>query len=407
MNYRKLIPLLLALTLLSGCRTRLIDDPTLADTVVYEQAAPDPVEEPPDEPTDTAEDTEPPEESETVEQPEEALPPADTAESDPSAEAAQPTVADTLQETGVAALTETTAWDITVTYDPNGGESAVAYTVVHTGERYGAQPDATRRGFAFDGWWSAPDGGEQISPDTVVTLTEDHTLYAHWQSKRTCTVTLDGNGGRVKSKDAQLELSDGDCYGTLPTPLREGYEFLGWFTAPDGGDPIGEADVFSGTDDRTLYAQWRYDAFAFWTFTLQNKTQQVYLCQQASIYLETEQSGVTLPRSALISATGSLNIAESRDDSTVTDDWVLAKKPQVVLKCVGSLSDAAAVRQSMAARFPEANIYLVASSALSDPAEALYAELALAAQLYPDWYTDVDLSVVASELGITTLPISF
>ena len=37
----------------------------------------------------------------------------------------------------------------------------------------------------------------------------------------------------------------------------------------------------------------------------------------------------------------------------------------------------------------------------------LYAKLALAKQLYGDWYTDVDLVKAAQELNIDSYPISF
>ena len=294
-----------------------------------------------------------------------------------------------------------------MTYDPNGGDSATVSASVTPGQPYGAQPEAVRRGYAFVGWWTLPDGGEQILPETIVSDAQTHTLYAHWQHRDAATLTLDPNGGRIKSKEATLALSDGDCYGALPIPLREGYDFNGWWTQIEGGEQILPETVFSGTDDQTVYAHWTYDPLAFWTFTLQNKTQQIYLCQQISIYFETETDGVTQQYCDLITATGSFNIAESRDDPNVTDDWVQAKKPQVVLKCA-DLSQAASIRASAQARFPEQQIILVSPSALwGDEATMLYAKLALAKRLYGDWYTDVDLAKAAQELNISSIPISF
>ena len=172
------------------------------------------------------------------------------------------------------------------------------------------------------------------------------------------------------------------------------------------GEQILPETVFSGTDDQTVYAHWTYDPLAFWTFTLQNKTQQIYLCQQTSIYFETETDGVTQQYCDLITATGSFNIAENWDDPNVTDDWVQAKKPQVILKCA-DLSQAASIRASVQARFPEQQIILVSPSALrGDEATMLYAKLALAKQLYGDWYTDVDLAKATQELNISSIPIS-
>ena len=91
----------------------------------------------------------------------------------------------------------------------------------------------------------------------------------------------------------------------------------------------------------------------------------------------------------------------------VTDNWVLAKKPGVVIKCVGSMSDASKVRQSLRARFPSQDIVIITSDALGSDSYGLYARIALAKHLYGDWYTDVDLSVVAQELGVSRGHIAF
>ena len=286
-----------------------------------------------------------------------------------------------------------------MTYDPNGGDSGALQTVVTPGEPYGPQPGAARRGHSLAGWWTAPEGGEQVLPDTPVTREEDHTLYAHWEAQAGYTLTFDGNGGRVKSREAKTTIREGDRYGSLPTPLREGYGFEGWFTDPDGGDAVTPDSVFTGTADAVLYAHWAYDPEAFWTFTLTNRTQQVYLCQQVPIYFERED-GMTQRYVGLISDTGSVNVAENRDDPAVTDDWVLAKKPEVVIKCVDSITSAA--REALESRFPAQKCVLVTSAALGDGPSGLYARLTLAKALYPDWYEDVDPGTAAAELGADT-----
>lgn len=405
---------LAAVLTLAGCRVRVVDDPALADTLIQPET---PEPEPPQEPEETPEPVTPaaPAEPEPLQEPEppqepevtEPEPPQKPEEApDDNAAVSRPETAVTLSSAGPAAAESQTAAGVTVTYDSNGGDTAPVSTVVRTGEAYGVQPEAVRRGFSFAGWWTAPQGGEQVFPDTIVAAASDHTLYARWQGKQTCTVTFDGNGGRVKSREARLELSDGDAYGDLPVPLREGYQFDGWFTAPDGGEAIAAGSVFTGAADVTLYAHWTYDPFAFWSFTLQNRTQQVYLCQQISIYYEGPQDNVTVRSLGLISSTGSLNIAENRDSDETTDEWVLGKRPQVVLKCAGS-QDPDTVRQAVQQRFPDQEVLVVSAAALGDGPEGLYARLALAKHLYPDWYGDVDLNTVAAELGITDIPVYF
>ena len=44
---------------------------------------------------------------------------------------------------------------------------------------------------------------------------------------------------------------------TLPTPTRENYTFLGWYTAPIDGDKISSNTVVS--NDATYYAHWQYN----------------------------------------------------------------------------------------------------------------------------------------------------
>jgi hypothetical protein len=85
---------------------------------------------------------------------------------------------------------------------------------------------------------------------------------------------------------------------------------------------------------------------------------------------------------------------------------VAGKKPGLILKTVGDLSDSSA-RQELSARFPGVKVVLVTSQALGSDASGLYARLALAKELYPDWYLDVDLSVVQQELGVAQIPIAF
>ena len=403
---------MIAITLLclasGGCRTRIVSEPEAADTVLLAAQLPEP------EPTLTPEAATPP----PPEKPEESAPPEEEAPEEtpePSTEPApeesaglsRPETVTGLDAAGQALLAEVTETDISVTYDPNGGDSPARRTTVHLGQPYGVQPECTRRGWALDGWWTAAEGGDQILPSTIVATDEAHTLYAHWLVREAAAVTFDGNGGRVKSREAKLSISDGDAFGALPVPLREGYDFLGWYTAPEGGTLITAESVFTGEADLTLYAHWEYDPFAFWTFTLQNKTQQIYMCQQTSFYFETAEENVTARYCGLISDTGSLNIAENRTESAVTDDWVLAKKPQAVIKCVGGMGEAPAARAALAARFPEQELVIVTAEALSSGASGLYARLALAKRFYGDWYADVDLSAVAAELGVTNLPISF
>ena len=68
------------------------------------------------------------------------------------------------------------------------------------------------------------------------------------------TVYFDANGGSVDTDHKSL-MSE-ELYGPLPTPVRSGYRFNGWFTAPNGGTQILPTTVVTAKTDSTLYASW-------------------------------------------------------------------------------------------------------------------------------------------------------
>lgn len=69
----------------------------------------------------------------------------------------------------------------TVTFDVNGGKALTTKTkTVTAGQTYGTLPDATRAGHAFNGWYTAKTGGQQITASSKVAITADTTLYARW-----------------------------------------------------------------------------------------------------------------------------------------------------------------------------------------------------------------------------------
>lgn len=68
------------------------------------------------------------------------------------------------------------------------------------------------------------------------------------------TVYFDANGGSV-SPYSKSVLYEG-AYGTLPTPVRTGYTFLGWYTSEYDGKKITSTNKVSSSKDHTLYAHW-------------------------------------------------------------------------------------------------------------------------------------------------------
>ncbi|MCR5624082.1 MAG: InlB B-repeat-containing protein, partial [Lachnospiraceae bacterium] len=163
---------------------------------------------------------------------------------------------------------------------------------------HGGEAILSREGYAFDGWYTEPDGGDEIevktdtsgnpisfvnygSPSDYLYNSEgiyydyefwydyfnlgDLNLYAHW-TKEYETVTYDFNGGSVTSNETEITSTTvkqviGENY-TFPgvdledEDVNEGYEFAGWFTDPTGGVKVTASDVYADGDATTFYAHW-------------------------------------------------------------------------------------------------------------------------------------------------------
>lgn len=70
------------------------------------------------------------------------------------------------------------------------------------------------------------------------------------------TVYFDANGGSVSP--TQKDVTNGERYGDLPTPVWENHIFLGWFTERDGGAQITPDSTVNLSENQTLYAHWTY-----------------------------------------------------------------------------------------------------------------------------------------------------
>ena len=162
-------------------------------------------------------------------------------------------VSETADSSGYYTL-EYSPWEaFTVTFDVNGGTGSPAAGKTDRHGRLASLPSpGTRTGYIFDGWYTAAEGGSAVDANHV--YTGDTTLYAHWSQipPETFTVTFNANGGSV-SPTSGVTGEDGKL-SSLPTPVREGYGFNGWFTAAEGGTAVDLNRVYTG--NTTLYAHW-------------------------------------------------------------------------------------------------------------------------------------------------------
>jgi len=80
-------------------------------------------------------------------------------------------------------------------------------------------------------------------------------------------LTFDANGGTCDVTEKIITYND--YYGVLPTPTREGYEFIGWYTEKDGDSQILSSHKYLTPADTTVYAHWKVLEFPvtydYWT----------------------------------------------------------------------------------------------------------------------------------------------
>ena len=142
--------------------------------------------------------------------------------------------------------------------DGVGTSEALVYTV----EQAVTLPTPTREGYAFLGWTVNSD----MAPQLTVVLPQgsigNKTYTANWELTG-YTVTMNLNGG---SGETTLLYTVEDEEFTLPTPTRNGYEFVGWtgegITTPQTSVIIPKGS----TGNRTYTANWEiitYNIFLY------------------------------------------------------------------------------------------------------------------------------------------------
>lgn len=159
-----------------------------------------------------------------------------------------------------------------VHFDPNGANTADEDEVLDQKLFHDQDQDLLPcmfelNGFHFTGWNTEADGsGKQFADEATIieSLTDENggsvTLYAQWE--RDCyTVVFDANGGNGEMGPQRVEIG-------LDEPLddcqfiREGYEFAGWNTVPNGSGASYqpgvalEENLAEAGGTVTLYAQW-------------------------------------------------------------------------------------------------------------------------------------------------------
>lgn len=175
-------------------------------------------------------------------------------------------VTETSAHTLVAQWTEVQGpTQMQVYFEATGGTPQPHPITVTQGEPYGPLPVVTKTGYEFRGWYlNLTEGIEvKVEKSTIVAQAEDHPLYAMW-SPVEVKVHLIVQGGAWESADLQY----GELYGSNDNLqpyfngiddelIPDGFEFVGWFTAPVGGTQVFSDTPMLRTDAHALYGQLR------------------------------------------------------------------------------------------------------------------------------------------------------
>ena len=161
---------------------------------------------------------------------------------------------------------------VPVTVDPNyeGAQATTRTGTVGSNYNYdngkfNAIKDPTRTGYIFAGWFSAAEGGTEITNQYKFTAEDAEngiTLYAHWT--KGITVHFDGNGYKNTNSLKDKTVTPDKVFSSLPYTSKYYYPankaLDGWYIkTADGsfGEAVTKDTKFDGLDEVTLIAKWR------------------------------------------------------------------------------------------------------------------------------------------------------
>lgn len=195
-------------------------------------------------------------------------------------------------------ITLTAVWlgaELTVYFDYNGGTGSVASKTVRNEGLYGELPTPDKRtGYRFVGWFTDSDNGSEIKATTQVNLTENQTLYAHYEDLNT-TLTIDLNGGKVGTSTDNITSTKKEGQSeTLPTPehnpraivlsvgsdvtiasnrITQNIVFSGWEKVSGNGTISADNSTFTfGDQDSEIKAKYSYEKVTLPSATKEGNT---------------------------------------------------------------------------------------------------------------------------------------
>ncbi len=147
-----------------------------------------------------------------------------------------------------------------INYD--GGVNLESITVTY--DSYFDLPIPEREGYVFKGWNNDSLGGGSVwlVNGEQVKITQGYTVYAIWVLPIAHNLTLHLNGGLINesTEDVNHTVYETLSYN-LPTPIRTGYTFEGWYKTADFQNKVETNDEVPSVGEGNLFT----DLYAKWT----------------------------------------------------------------------------------------------------------------------------------------------
>ena len=243
---------------------------------------------------------------------------------------------------GVTLVAKWNAIEYGINYVLNGGavdiDMPTKYTVLTYEGLLEALKAPTKDYAEFAGWFVDVDFTKSIDGFDLMSV-EGVTLYAKWNEIKV-TFNFDADGGNVSKPTDSLVL--GVQY-TLPTPVKEGYSFLGWY---DGDKKYELSGIWTDTSvlEVNLVAKWSAPIEYTITFDLDGGKTTATLPTKYTV-----SDTITLPKPTKAGSyfvgwslnggapNASVVIVSSTGDLTIKAVWTTLKDPKtgLLFKMIG------------------------------------------------------------------------
>lgn len=139
------------------------------------------------------------------------------------------------------------------------GSEAIDPIIGYCGDEYAKPADPSKTGYTFVGWSPAlPDTIPITNVSSIIgNPAAKYTYTALWRPD-SVNISFNSTGGNEIPSDSRLYNT---MYGSLPTPVKTGYSFLGWFTDIENETPINYKDIVKASDTVVLYAKWNINQY--------------------------------------------------------------------------------------------------------------------------------------------------